>query len=85
MEQTKHKFVYVGVIPKRMRKGYAYLCHNRVAREVDTMPGVNGFRAWWTAELPDGFVPCQCGWSGLPHYRHSRLDHRPGRAGQSQV
>ncbi len=60
--------VYIGRIPKKVRKGYVFLCHNHIRHEVDTQPNVNGFRAWWAKELHEGFVSCKCGWSGLPHY-----------------
>jgi hypothetical protein len=62
------KSTYVSSIPKTMRKGYAYLCHNHIQHDINTPPNTNGFRAWWTNELPEGFVRCKCGWSGVPHY-----------------
>jgi hypothetical protein len=60
--------VYISRLPTKVRKGYAFLCHNHIRHEVDTKPNVNGFRAWWAKELTEGFEPCKCGWSGLPHY-----------------
>lgn len=66
---TKIKTRYLsGGMPKAMRKGFKYLCHNHITRDVDTRPDVRGFRAWWATKPPEGFVPCKCGWSGLPHY-----------------
>lgn len=61
-------YVRIGTIPQKVRKGYKFLCHNHVANDVDTTQGTRGFRAWWTNKVPDEFVPCKCGWSGLPHY-----------------
>ena len=31
-----------------------------------------GFRGWFVAEPPGGFVPCSCGWLELPNYRNRR-------------
>ena len=78
MKRASPKRVYISHLPKKVRKGYTYLCHNHIQHEVDTKPNVNGFRVWWTMELPEGFVACKCGWSGLSHYR---LGHRDRRAG----
>ena len=47
------------------------LVHNNVAHTDKTRPGVRGFRAW-TQPLDDTIPPlepCECGWSGRPHYR----------------
>ena len=62
---------YVWAIPRVIPEG-KILCHNHVRHEVNTMPGVNGFRAWlapanehWLAWGYD----CPCGWSGLKHRR----------------
>jgi hypothetical protein len=69
MKRASPKSVYITNIPKKVRKGYIYLCHNQVRHEADQQLNVNGFRAWWTNELLEGFVVYKCGWSGLPHYR----------------
>jgi hypothetical protein len=61
MKRPCPKTFYVSRILRRVRKGYTYLCHNHIRHHVDTMPGINGFRAWWAKELPEGFVPCKCG------------------------
>ena len=68
---------YVGAfIPRTMRAG-CVLVHNHIRHEVDTSPGYNGFRAWWTSAdepEPPSLVACTCGWSGLPHYRVGRIE-----------
>ena len=69
MKRASPKSVHIGHMPKKVRKGYTYLCHNHIRHEVDQPPNVIGFRAWWTTELPEGYIACKCGWSGLPHYR----------------
>jgi hypothetical protein len=34
----------------------------------------HGYLFFWTDDKPpEGFVPCPCGWAGLPHY--AREDH----------
>jgi hypothetical protein len=60
-------YVANGQIPKAGRPGLV-LCHNHVGHTKDTTAGDRGFRAWWEKECPEGFVLCDCGWSGLPHY-----------------
>jgi hypothetical protein len=63
---------YIWSVPKQIPEGWV-LFHNRVHAQWDNhVPGVNGFRAWFTkselSELPLA-MPCDCGWSGLLHYR----------------
>ena len=58
---------YVTFMPKEVPAG-CYLCHNHVRHTQRSKPGPNGFRAWTTNELSEKFGPCNCGWSGLPHY-----------------
>jgi hypothetical protein len=58
-----------GRMPLSVPKGRV-LAHNDI-RHTSTMPtGHNGFRAWAVPleKMSKGFVPCPCGWSGLPHY-----------------
>ena len=65
---------YVGYIPKEIPPGRV-LMHANVAFAGDhTRIGDQGFRAFITATKPlDKFVPCPCGWSGLPHYAHAQI------------
>ena len=50
----------------------AVLVHNHLQHEKDTPSGMRGFRAWFQKST-DGLVVCECGWSGLEHYRVDRL------------
>jgi hypothetical protein len=56
-------------LPDKIPKG-RILAHNHVMHTIDMPEGLNGFRCWtWREDLrPDNFVPCPCGWAGLPHY-----------------
>jgi hypothetical protein len=46
------------------------LVHNHDEHEKETEPGERGFRAWTQPlDTPHTLVPCDCGWSGRPHYR----------------
>jgi hypothetical protein len=60
---------YVGRIPKKIPPGRV-LMHNLVTLKKDRPIGDEGFRAWTGIKPLEGFVPCPCGWSGLPHYAH---------------
>jgi hypothetical protein len=55
-------------VPKKIPEGWA-LGHNQVTHTTDMHPGPNGFRCWFDKlPVPDNMLPCNCGWSGLPHY-----------------
>jgi hypothetical protein len=68
---------YYDGVPRRLPGDGQVIVHNVVpAQWADQAPGVQGFRAWTViepdlAELVQHGVtkPCNCGWSGLPHYR----------------
>lgn len=84
---------YIPYVPRSIPKGRV-LAHNPVqAICVDQAPGVNGFRAFTFAahagdaadDLPSNFVPCDCGWSGLPHYRPPTRMGRPWRPRSDQT
>jgi len=58
-----------GSVPQRVPRG-RYLAYNHVQHTVDARPGENGFRAWTEPKpVRRGWAKCECGWSGLPHYR----------------
>jgi hypothetical protein len=67
---------YIWKLPRKLPKDGSVIVHNRVHAEwEDQEPGDNGFRVW-TTRLPKRRSktkltpkPCDCGWSGLPHYR----------------
>ena len=67
------RYVRGFTVPKKIRTGRV-LVHNHVKHKNTTPNGTSGFRAW--TQLPDaeGLTGCDCGWSGLPHYRVQRLD-----------
>jgi hypothetical protein len=68
-------------VPRSVAKGRV-LHHNHVQHGADTPCGVNGFRAWTCTETLDGFVPCPCKWSGLPHValrEHVKCYRKDGR------
>jgi hypothetical protein len=68
------RYVRGFTVPKKILAGRV-LVHNLVKHKETTPNGVCGFRAW--TQLPDeeGLTGCDCGWSGLPHYRaRSGLD-----------
>jgi hypothetical protein len=65
------RYVAVFTIPKSIGKGRV-LMHNHVQHSVDTVCGENGFRAWTDNHVWPNFKPCDCGWSGLTHYRIKR-------------
>jgi hypothetical protein len=70
---------YMTSVPRSVPEGRV-LAHNPVqASRIDQTPGDYGFRAFTfsTDGLPSDFVPCDCGWSGLPHYRPSTRDGEP--------
>ena len=56
-----------GKVPTWVPDGRA-LVHNHAPHTARTGAGMHGFRAW--LEMPsDRIEPCDCGWSGLPHYK----------------
>jgi hypothetical protein len=60
-------------LPRRLPKT-GVIVHNWIhAQWEDQRPGRNGFRAWIEPKPKTGRPLCQCGWSGLPHYRTSGL------------
>jgi hypothetical protein len=65
---------YIKNVPEQLPKGGRVLVHNCVHAEwQDQKPGVNGFRCWTTRSgRHSNMEPCDCGWSGLPHYRIPR-------------
>jgi hypothetical protein len=68
------RYVRGFTVPKKIPAGRV-LVHNQVNHKETTPNGVIGFRAW--TQLPDaeGLTGCDCGWSGLPHYRVHQRDY----------
>ena len=62
-------------VPKKVPEGRV-IVHNRVhAVYVDQLPGINGFQVWTQLPDPKELIECNCGWSGLPHYKRDRGAH----------
>jgi hypothetical protein len=61
--------VPTGTVPQKIPKGRV-LVHNNIAHDENTPSGERGFRGWFE-RLPSrsNLVQCECGWSGLLHYR----------------
>src|SRR5690348_7216501 len=77
---------YIKNVPRQLPKGERVLVHNCVHAEwQDQKPGVNGFSCWtaWIGRHSN-MEPCDCGWSGLPHYRIPRegYEHPPNATGR---
>jgi hypothetical protein len=64
------RYVRVFTIPRSIPAGRV-LAHNHIKHTVNTPQGWRGFRAWTEKAPPPGWVKCECGWSGLPHYRRA--------------
>jgi hypothetical protein len=58
-------------MPRTIPKGRV-LAHNHIMHTAWMPNGLNGFPCWTMPEdnIHKSFVPCPCGWSGLPHYAH---------------
>ena len=75
------RYVRVCTVPKTIPEG-RFLHHNHVQHGPTTGCGANGFRAWTSPNVMDGFVKCPCTWSGLPHYawkKHVAIYRKDGR------
>ena len=63
----------IWTVPRKLPKDGTFIVHNRVrARGVDPPLRIDGFRAWIATKEELAHLPvklCDCGWSGLPHYR----------------
>jgi hypothetical protein len=70
--KSYRRYVNGGTVPKTIGRGRV-LMHNHIKHDKYTPCGVNGFRAWTDSSPPQHFVLCECGWSGLPHYRRREV------------
>jgi len=63
---------YLGAMPRSVPKGRVVV-HNHISAKddkgKDRKPGDSNFRAWTEKPSRRLLVRCDCGWSGLPHYR----------------
>jgi hypothetical protein len=65
--------IYGRGTPRKVPEGRV-LAHNHVRHHARMSCGINGFR-WWTwpkGKVSKGFVPCGCGYAGLPHVAAKR-------------
>jgi hypothetical protein len=58
---SKSRMKYVFHIPTAVPAGRV-LVHNLVRHSTNTLPGTNGFRAWFDVAHHD-YVSCACGWA----------------------
>ena len=62
---------YLSAMPRSVPKGRV-LVHNHIPAKdegKDRKPGESNFRAWTEKPSRRLLVRCDCGWSGLPHFR----------------
>ena len=63
---------YLSAMPRSVPKGRALVHSPGVSAKdegKDRKPGESNFRAWTEKPSRRLLVRCDCGWSGLPHYR----------------
>jgi hypothetical protein len=76
---------YIWSVPRKLPKGGKVIVHNRVHAQWENQElGLNGFRAWIEAKenLPEHADLCDCGWSGLVHYRIDAKEGEPMHYGK---
>lgn len=65
------RYVAMNTMPRKIPAGMV-LIHNQVRSKrddgTDRVAAEEGFRAWFD-EPSDRLELCECGWSGLEHYR----------------
>ena len=66
MSKRSYDMRYYSRVPHKL-KANRILAHNHVRHTKDMPSGVNGFR-FWTQKRESGWVRCNCGWQGVPHY-----------------
>jgi hypothetical protein len=46
------------------------IVHSHDRHDAHTVPTAHGFRAWMQSPDDEPLIEaCECGWSGVPHYR----------------
>jgi hypothetical protein len=61
---------YIFDVPRTLPPEGGVIVHNHVQHEPLTVPGMVGFQAWTQSIDDEPLIEfCDCGWSGLPHYR----------------
>jgi hypothetical protein len=85
LRKDRHSAVRVCGVPTKIKPGRV-LYHNHVMHTKGMGHGLNGFRCWTLSETNsplDGFAPCPCGWSGLPHL--ALIDHIKATKGKAMT
>jgi hypothetical protein len=71
---SKSKIKYVFDVPTLVPAGRV-LVHNLISHDNKTVPGTNGFRAWFDTPHHD-YVICSCGWAAHlgTHYHEATME-----------
>ena len=71
---SKSKMKYVFQIPTTIPAGRV-LVHNLIRHNRNTVPGTDGFRAWFDEPHSD-YVICSCGWAAqlAMHYCEAPIE-----------
>jgi hypothetical protein len=71
---SKSKIKYVFDVPTLVPAGRV-LVHNLISHDKKTVPGTNGFRAWFDTPHHD-YVICSCGWAAHlgTHYHEALME-----------
>jgi tRNA (Thr-GGU) A37 N-methylase len=65
---------YLDHMPRKIPAGKVLFHNGVVACDTKQRPNVNGFRVILFSKVESFMAPCDCGWSGLPHYRPARQE-----------
>jgi hypothetical protein len=61
---------YIFDVPLTLPPKGLVIVHSHDQHDAQTVPGAQGFRAWMQPPDEEPLIePCDCGWSGLAHYR----------------
>jgi hypothetical protein len=71
---SKSKIKYISYVPTIVPAGRV-LVHNLISHDKKTVPGTNGFRAWFDTPHHD-YVICSCGWAAHlgTHYHEVSME-----------
>jgi hypothetical protein len=61
---------YIFDVPLKLPPEGLAIVHSHDRHDAHTLPGAHGFRAWIQSPDEEPLIEsCDCGWSGLAHYR----------------
>jgi hypothetical protein len=61
---------YIFDVPLKLPEEGLAIVHSHDRHDAHTLPGAQGFRAWIQSPDEEPLIEsCDCGWSGLAHYR----------------